>query len=192
MIAYGLEVYKHLLLQSEFLFSPFAEGVGFELQEAGCRLPVAVLSPDGFFESGSFQVAKICVQIQAFWRDENFEGVRLIRYTAFRCKRRRRRGDFRRQIGFFDHIPSGEDKGSLDGVFQLPDVPRPGIFEDAPHRLPAELLLPAVTAIMPVKKVFHEKGNVFNAFPQGGHGDVDDFEPVIEVFPEFSLGDEGS
>ena len=71
MIAYGLEVYKHLLLQSEFLFSPFAEGVGFELQEAGCRLPVAVLSPDGFFIARLFEITETDVQVQTVGRDAN-------------------------------------------------------------------------------------------------------------------------
>lgn len=59
-------------LLSEFILGPLAESVGFDPEEAGRSLPVAVLSPDGLFITRLFQVVETGVQVQAFGRDGDF------------------------------------------------------------------------------------------------------------------------
>ena len=42
-----------------------------------------------------------------------------------------------------------------------------------PQRLPVELLLLAVAAVVPVEKIFYEEWNILATLTQGWHGDVE-------------------
>lgn len=81
-------------LLSEFILGPLAESVGFDPEEAGRSLPVAVLSPDGLFVTRLFQVVETGVQVQAFGRDGGDSGdVGPVRAAGY-CEKRGKRSDF--------------------------------------------------------------------------------------------------
>lgn len=86
------------------------------------------------------------------------------------------------QIGDGDPIPR-QDRGTLDGVFQLAHVARPlARYEDA-HRLCVDRLRTnAVLARKLVHEGLHEQGNVFDAFAERGAANGEDGEAKEEVF----------
>ncbi len=84
-----------------------------------------------------------------------------------------------------DQVAPGEDGGPLNDVLQFPDVAGPAVVLEGLESLrrePADILPDAAGVLG--EKVERQGLDVLAPLPQGGEGDGDDVEPVVEVFPE--------
>ena len=80
---------------------------------------------------------------------------------------------------------AGKNDRPLDGVFQLPYIARPRIGLEPAHRLggqPVDVFdrLPAVL----FQEMIRQQGDVFFPVPQRRQRNLDDVDPIEEVFPE--------
>src|SRR6185436_12566357 len=84
-----------------------------------------------------------------------------------------------------------EDDGSLDGVLQLADVPRPGMGRERRERLLVDPVdLPGVGARELPEEEVHEQRNVPAAGPERRQDDLDHVQAVVQVLTEPPLADE--
>lgn len=89
------------------------------------------------------------------------------------------------QVGAF-----GQEDRRLDPIFQLPDVPRPGVNPEGLQGLgaePPELLL--VLLGVPFQEGLGQEQEVLSPFPQGRKDDRDSVQAVIQVLAEGALLD---
>jgi len=59
------------------------------------------------------------------------------------------------------------------------------------HGLAAELFLLPPAVVVAGQEMIDQKGDVLLPLPEGGQANIDDFEAIIEIFPEFILADQG-
>src|ERR1700730_12460696 len=80
-----------------------------------------------------------------------------------------------------------EDSVSLNKVFQLADVPRPGVFFQELHRRRREgPYLNLVPGSMSIEEIPNQVADIFNAGPQGRKLYVHDVDAVKKVLAEVS------
>src|SRR5574337_993351 len=97
-------------------------------------------------------------------------------------------GETRRQVGRRDEVALAGDDGALDGVPQLPDVPRPRMpQEDLLSRLTHGPDLLVVLAVEFLDESLDQQRDVLSPLPERGEGDHEDVQSIVEVFPERPL-----
>src|SRR5262245_7085977 len=120
--------------------------------------------------------------------------ARVLERAVARLAGRRRlfRAQRSRQIVGRDHIARRHDHEPLDHVAQLADVAGPVVGQEVAERLARERLRPlAVLGAELRDEVAHVGGDIVLARAQGRHLDRDDVEPIVEVFAELALADQG-
>lgn len=94
------------------------------------------------------------------------------------------------QVAGPEYIFCGRDNRTLDGVFQFPDVARPGIglnTVDKIRRHAPDIFLETVAGLF--DKVAHQQGDVAVAFPQRRHFNAQDIQSVIQILSEVAQPD---
>ncbi len=89
------------------------------------------------------------------------------------------------QIRGRNGVVAAQDHGPLDDIFQLPDIPRPGVAQKDFHDL--RLQSDSFSVVGPgifLHKVRHQQRNVFGALPERRHLHMYDVEPIKQVLPK--------
>ena len=89
-----------------------------------------------------------------------------------------------------NHVVFTENHRPFDTVFQLPDVARPMIAHENVNGSGRYSSYPLeIDRIILFNEVVCKKQDVRFAFAQWGHGDRENVQTVVEIFPEFSVPD---
>ena len=99
-------------------------------------------------------------------------------------------GGERRQIAFLDEPALGDDRRAFDDVAQLTHVAGPRVRLERRHRRRIDRRdRPAVPRVELVDEHLNEQRQVVLALTQRRQRDLEDVEPVVEVFPQLAVLD---
>src|SRR4030095_695933 len=116
-------------------------------------------------------------------------GQGLRRPEARRGAQRQARGDVGRQVVRLDRVGRGEDGAALHGIFELPDIARPRVAEEAFHGGGAQAQDAVLSSGEAGQEVLGQEGNVLAAFAERWQRHGDHVEAIEEIFAETALAD---
>ena len=92
-----------------------------------------------------------------------------------------------RKVRSLDERGRGDMERAFHHIFQLTRIAGPRIMPQKPPRFGRKVLSCFSGDSGFSEKMFRQRRDVFRPFPQGGHGNDHDVEPIIQVLAEFSL-----